>query len=416
MFTSERQAFSYSHRDIDMAVENHILAKDFPQFNGSLSVWPDPQDFKALAARADAPTTLKDLLSDDTPQISLHITSFANATFVAILWPHTLMDMMSQQAFLQAWSLVLEGRETEVPPVLGAHEDALFAASEGKPGEYILKSKQLKGSSMIKFAARFAWDMLCGPTPKTRTICLPERIMASLRLQAQMDITGSVSGEKEPIRGEKELSVSGEKHPFISDGDVLTAWAIRAVATSLPRPRPMTAMHAMNARFRLPSLSRTPGVYIQNMIVPACTFLSAEAALEPLGMIALSNRQHLAEEATEAQVLASLREQYQSKDPSKLFYSDADALLMPFSNWTRADILRTVDFSAAVLRAGDTRQSRRNPPGTPIFHHASLTKQRRTTRLGVVILGKDHEENYWLTMTLPPRAWKKIKHSLQGLY
>ena len=287
--------------------------------------------------------------------------------------------------------------------MLGAHEDALLAAtnvSVEKLDEYILKSKQLKGMPLIKFAARFVWDMLCGPTPETRTICLPEKTMAILRLQAQMDITASSDGEKQP---------------FISDGDVLTAWTIRAVATSLPRPRPMTALHAMNARFRLPSLSRAPGVYLQNMVVPACTYLSAEVAAGPLGAIALSNRQHLAEEATEAQVLASLREQYHTKDPSKLLYSDPDALVMPFTNWTKADLLGTVNFRAAVTCTGDGQQSRCNPPGTPIFHHASTTKQSRTTRLMVVILGKDHEGNYWLTMTMSPLAWQTINDSLQRL-
>jgi hypothetical protein len=40
------------------------------------------------------------------------------------------MDVMGQQALLRAWSLVLAGRESEVPPMLGAREDAVCVAAD----------------------------------------------------------------------------------------------------------------------------------------------------------------------------------------------------------------------------------------------------------------------------------------------
>ncbi|KAH6616243.1 hypothetical protein C7974DRAFT_41313 [Boeremia exigua] len=402
-FTPDRPAFSYSHEHVDMAMEDYERTKNFPRSNGGVSIWPSPYTFIDLAARDGSPKTPMDLLAGDTPQVSLHVISFTNATIVSILWPHTLMDIMGQKAFLDAWSMVLEGRESEVPLVLGVQKDVLQVALDapvGGPDNYALKSKQIKGSSLIRFITRFAWDMLRGPTPETQTICLPEKTIATMRLQAKMDIT---------------TSTSGEKPPFMSDGDILTAWAMRAVSDSMPRPRPMTALHAMNARFRLPSLKNASGVYIQNMILPAYTYLSVEDTSRPLGAIASSNRQQLAFQATETQVLASMHEQFQSKDPSKLLFCDDDALLMPFTDWSKANLLRTINFRAAVIRAGDKRQTRRNPPGTPTFHHVATMKQIRTTRLMVVIMGKDHEGSYWLTMTLPPAAWKKVRESVVDL-
>lgn len=239
--------------------------------------------------------------------------------------------------------------------------------------------------------------MARGPSPETQTVCLPGELVATMRFKAQLDIAATADGEKPA---------------FISDGDVLTAWAMRAISTSLPRPRPMTALHVMNARFRIPSLGEAPGIYLQNMILPANTFISAEEAVRPLGAIALSNRQHLIKQATEAQVLACLREQLQADEPSKLFYSDAASLPVPFTNWTKANLLQAADFRAAVIQAGNRTDSRRNASGIPIFHHVSAMKQSRTTKLMVVILGKDHENNYWVTLTLPPDAWKKIGESL----
>ncbi|KAJ8112220.1 hypothetical protein OPT61_g5360 [Boeremia exigua] len=400
MFTPDRPAFAYSHEHFDMNMEEHESTKDFPVSNGEVSIWPSPHSFVHLAARPDEPKTPKDLMSGDTPQISLRITSFNNATLVAILWPHTLMDILGQTAFLHAWSLVLNGRESEVPPVLGVHDDPLLEAigtSSERSEEYMLKDKQIKGSSLIKFVSRFAWDMLRGPPPETQTVCIPEKTMAAMRLKAQSDIVASVNKENQS---------------FVSDGDILTAWALRAVSTSLPQPRPVTAMHAMNARFRIPAIDKASGVFVQNMLLYGYSPLSAEEAMGSLGTIALKNRQHIADQATKQQVLASLREQFRSKDASKLLYCDADALLMPFTNWSKANLLRTADFSAAVIRAGDTRQTRQNPPGSPTFQHTSTMKQNRTTKLVVAIMGKDYEGNYWLTMTLSPAAWKKARESL----
>jgi hypothetical protein len=62
---------------------------------------------------------------------------------------------------------------------------------------------------------------------------------------------------------------------------------------------------------------------------------------------------------------------------------------MLFTDWTKANFFKMADFSPAVLQAGDTQQTRCNPPDTPIFHHASSRRPNPTARLMVVILGKD---------------------------
>jgi hypothetical protein len=89
---------------------------------------------------------------------------------------------------------------------------------------------------------------------------------------------------------------------------VLTAWATRAVASSLSQARPVTVLHALNVRFRLSLLFQSSDVYVQNMAVTAFTFLSPEVARGSLGPFTLENRHHLMEQPTEAQVLAFLRE------------------------------------------------------------------------------------------------------------
>ncbi|KAH6841263.1 hypothetical protein B0T12DRAFT_398622 [Alternaria alternata] len=420
-FTPLRPAFTYTHTTIESSIQQHELAKKLPiKPTGTISTCPGPTDFNDLATSPSAPMTIEDLLAGDTPQISVHITSFNDATLVGLSWPHTLMDVMGQAAFLSAWSSVLAGRATEVPPVLGAQEDVLLAltddATSAPQEEYVLKSKQLKGLAFVKFGARFAWDMLTGAKPLTQTIHIPKSVVATLRARAEADLTTfHIGATTTAEQGENKM-------PFISDGDILTAFTLHCIASSLPAPRPLTALHAMNARFRLPSLINAKGVHVSNMLVPGFTFLDPAMSTGPLGPMALHNRQKLLEQATEAQVLASLREQRVSGDPSTLLYSDADALLVPFTDWTKAKFFTSaIDFSPAVVRAGGGggggggTEGRCNPPGTPVFHHASSRRPNPTARLLVHILGRDHGGGYWLTLTMSPAAWDKVEEELKEL-
>ena len=397
-----------------MNIEDHPLAKNLPKATETASIQLGPQHFRAFAAREDAPATLEDFVHGDTPQLSLHITSFNNATLVALSWPHTLMDVMGQQALLRGWSLVLAGREEEVPPVLGTREDAVCAAVNAaeKQEEFKLGEKQLVGWGLLRFGLHFVWDLLWNQVVETRTIFLPKEAMAKLRSQAQEDLASASQD-------------GGEELPFVSEGDVLTAWTTRAVVSSLPQPRPVTVLHALNARFRIPALAQAPGVYLQNMVVAACTFLSPEMAMGPLGAIALENRRHVMEQSTESQVLAFLRKlqnganKSENHDPALVLCGDPNAVLMPVTNWTRAEFFKTADFSPAVLSAvsgANTQQpSRSNSPGTMVYQHAQSMRQGAATRNVVVVLGRDHGDNYWLTGILLPRAWAKLEEEVMKL-
>lgn len=411
-FTAARPAVSYSHQALAVAIENHPLASKLPKATDGPSIQASPKEgFRSLAVPDGAPETLDDFLGQDVPQLSLHITSFDNATLVGLSWPHTLMDVMGQQALLHAWSLVLAGREEEVPPVLGAREDAVCAAADSPVGDeeekepFRLGRERLTGFAMLQFGLRFAWDLLWDPVVETRTIFLPQRALAELQRLAQ--------------DGLNNTQYSSEK-PFISEGDVLTAWAVRAVASSLPQPRPVTVLHAVNARFRLPSLIKQAGsgVYMQNMAVAACAFFPHQVATGPLGPIALENRRHLAEQSTTGQILACLRELRSlpktESDPS-MVCGEPDAVLVPVTNWTRADIFKSVDFAPAVVRPGDAAPERTNPSGTIISHYAGSMRQGPQVRNVFVLQGKDHRGNCWITGILPPRTWVKIEKDLKRL-
>lgn len=212
-FTVTRPAISYTHQGLSVNIEDHPLAKMLPKVTHGPSIQTGPEAFRAFAAREDAPAGLDDFIYSDIPQLSLHITSFNDATLVALLWPHTLMDVMGQLALLQGWSLVLAGRDSEVQPMLGAREDAVGAVADAPVGkndeeEFKLGMLQLKGWSMLKFGLLFGWDMLWNRVVETKTVFLPKSVMNELRRQAQADLV---------------VCDSGEGDIFVSDGDILTA-------------------------------------------------------------------------------------------------------------------------------------------------------------------------------------------------
>ncbi|KFY05847.1 hypothetical protein V492_08268 [Pseudogymnoascus sp. VKM F-4246] len=300
------------------------------------------------------------------------------------------MDAMGQQALLQAWSLVLAGKDSEVPAFLGAREDALDLPATEEP----YRLKRLQGWGMFAFGLRFVGGLLWNRVVETRTIFLPKAAVAKLHKQAQDDISGE----------------------FVSEGDVLTAWTTRAVASSAPA-RPVTVLHPLNLRFRLPSLINAPGVFIQNMAVSAFAFFTPELLRGPLGPIALENRRQLMEQATEPQLLALLHEMRQNYTPgsdTNILCGESNALLMPLTNWTRADVFRAADFSAAVVKVGEG-ETRINPPGTMVYQHANSMRSSPTMRNVFVIHGKDHGDNYWLTGLQLPATWAKIEEEVKKL-
>jgi hypothetical protein len=166
-------------------------------------------------------------------------------------------------------------------------------------------------------------------------------------------------------------------------------------------------------------LYRGEQLKVDSSIGQPSSVLSSHAAVGPLGPIALENRRHIMEQSTEPQVLAYLREVQKGaafgSDPASMLYCDSDALLMPFTNWTWADFFNVADFSHAVVGAGENAGSRSNPPGTIVFHHAQSMRTSPTARNVIVILGKDHAENYWITGTLLPPAWAKIEEELSRM-
>jgi len=53
------------------------------------------------------------------------IVTFADATLLSLTVPHVFTDALGMRNIFSAWALVLSGRASEVPPVVGFEDDVL---------------------------------------------------------------------------------------------------------------------------------------------------------------------------------------------------------------------------------------------------------------------------------------------------
>ncbi|KAJ5983597.1 hypothetical protein N7481_005696 [Penicillium waksmanii] len=396
----------FTHQTFDVEIQNHPVACQFPTPTAGPSIQPISEDFKPFVTRQSF-TTFQQLVQEKLPLISLHISSFRDATLVSLVWPHVLMDAFGGQALLAAWSSVLATREEDIPTISGARNDPLREAVSSNPEkweELKLEKRRLKGMDLFKFLSRYLWNNIRDAPRERRVIYLPKIFLDRMKNLAQKQI--------------HETHSCRDSGVFFSSGDALVAWVTRAMALSESTPRPITILSLLNSRFRLPEFINSAGVFLQNLTLGTYTFLSSQEARGPIGPIALSHRQHFNEQSTEKQVRAFMRTGYQDIDAGKtpgVLFGEANALPIILNNMVKADLIKTVDFRAAVVRQGDTSKNRANPLGTMLmYYYENVGEPYKGFNL-FTMLGQDYAGNHWLMGTLLPRAWDKIMEELGNL-
>ncbi|KAH8664672.1 hypothetical protein BX600DRAFT_464840 [Xylariales sp. PMI_506] len=396
-FTAQHPAVTFTHQSFDVAIEEHNLGRQLPRATSAPSVQPNIQHFGLFLGRPGNPICLKDYLESDDASISLHVTSFEDATLVGVCWPHPLMDGLGFATLILAWCKVLAGNKKDVPPLLGAREDIVLQIQKEEPPPtepFLLEGSLLSGLSLVLVGLRILWQILWRPKVGTRLLCIPGSYVTQLRERALADLdTGT----------------------FLSDGDLLSAWLARLIALShsRERPGPVAMLNLCDFRDRMPSVIPTgvPAAYVQNMVLFLLTILTSSdlrgRGCESLGSAASKVRKTVEEQTTEAQMKASLRmtvEQLAATGRPPVF-GRSDAMVVVVSNWNKAKLAEIVDFSPALAvgmvgsRGAESEQQRPGVPrGKMVYHMSAVIRQEATTRNAVFILGKDLLGNYWASL------------------
>lgn len=407
-FTAEMPALTFSQLQFpDVRLDDHPSAKHIPKPSGEAytqQVYTDEHTLREFTARADFPKNFQEMSEARLPQVSLHVTSFADATIVSLTWPHTLMDAVGQQDLLKAWSLSLAGRLQDVPEVLGTKEDVLTAlhTPDAQPEPLAIDSQKLGSFGMFSFftrlALRYLKMMVTGNKRHTRMVFMPKAAVDKLKQRAAKDVP------------------PGE---FVSTGDVLTSWMLHNLMKSLAKPKPLSTLFLVNGRYRLPWLSSEKGIYLQNLVSIAHICFPSQLAGESSGSVAREFRRQLQLYGAEAEIQELMRQthKYTEKNgrPPLSIYGESDGMPVFFNNLAKPASLEAADFGPAVVRQGEDSATRSNPVGTAVLY-----LHRPLHRIPILfdsfyILGKDHAGNYWLMGIALQQTWDRFDDEIRSL-
>jgi hypothetical protein len=399
-FTQQRPAVRYTHNTFDLDIGEHSLGSQLPVATAQPSLQHSSSHFAEFCWEPGAPGHLVDYLNSDEPPVALRITSFRDATLVAVSWSHVMMDALGLRDLLSAWCQVLARHEDEVPPVLGARDDVARQIWENESPikePYMWESKMLTGLSFLWFALRFVWQLLWQRKVGARTLFLPAHFVTQLRQEAEAE---------------------AQNNSFVSDGDILSAWIARLMVSVNGWSGPVTVLNVVDLRSRVPSVFKRTGIYLQNLTMPSLAFLDTSKVLaSPLGAVAAEIRQSLSAQTTEPQVRAIYRLAipHVKRNGRAPPFGDRNSNLVPISNWSKAKFIETVDFGPAVIRTGREEPERRSPPGTMVYQITSQVKQSAMIRNTAVIIGKDYSGNYWINLYIAEALFDPVKKYVDGL-
>lgn len=359
----------------------------------------EAKEFISLTRRPDGPSKLDDYLFTDEPQLAVHIVSFRDVTLVSILWPHVCGDASAAKAIFDAWSLVLQGRDDEVPPLYGFDSDPLAQLGLHPKEKYSLVEKRLSVWQIIVFGVRYAFEMLWWGD-EGRVLCVPASFITTLRESSLHELASESHGLEKP---------------FLSESDVLCAWLARLAISHQLEDSNRTVLLSNALDFR-PLLANDilpgNGVLLGNAVTVVHAFTTIKDISEkPLSNTASAIRHGIQNLATRGQVEAHQAILRESIDKTKipLLFGDAKMHVLPFTNWTKAKYFET-DFSAGVVEDGKPLGERANGRGIPSYAQ-NCGLGRGLSKF--VIMGKDAQGNFWVTGFLRKTAWEDISKKLE---
>lgn len=180
-FCPKQPAITYTHDCLrQMKISHHPVAKQLPTRTPGPSKQPLPNNaaFRRLQVRKGFPTSVDALIEASLPPISLYVHSFQDATVVSLAWPHMLVDGVGNASLMRSWSLVMAGREEQVPVVTGARHDVLadLPPADSDQDKFLVAKGLLRGVGLVGLFCQLLWEKLTDPGKAFRAIYLPRAL------------------------------------------------------------------------------------------------------------------------------------------------------------------------------------------------------------------------------------------------
>jgi hypothetical protein len=294
---------------------------------------------------------------------------------------------MGRHTLLRAWQAVLEGRESDVPPFAGYDVNVLAKLGEAASESSVLAPKQLSAAGMMRFIFNFVWEKYWYPLEEGRIINLPPAYFSALKKQALADLAS--------LDPSLVTYKTGTKEPFLTDGDILTAWTFRLLARSntdiatSPASRTVGVMNVLGMRDILrntsPPLLDKNAAYIHNCVTTAWSHFSVREFLSlPLGHVAARIRADLVLQSSREQLEASQKLAATTSFP---LFGSGNMVMFTMTNWVKAGLFQT-DFSGAKVGGKGS--------GKPIYIHPYAHTRKFMTRRCANVCGRDATGGYWV--------------------
>lgn len=266
--------------------------------------------------------------------------SFDNATVVALNYNHVLMDGGSSNAFMKAWTNVVNGRQAHVALISGAWSDPLDLIrddiKQNGADDFVLKDRVIDMGDFLPDDKDTPvqdpiWDM-SSPGSRWRVICLTSRAAEMILKQARDTVPPD---------------------SFATEDDMIAGWVAKTVAGFLPASRPINLMRVYDLRRALTKagILEPETAHVQNMYQMAWTLISEAKTLAdaPLGRIAADLRSSLSEQTTISQIRASFKQRLNSRMTP--LYGDPKGMIFTANSRVKNHNCTKIDFSGAVQRA-----------------------------------------------------------------
>jgi hypothetical protein len=404
-----------------MPISKHPLGPKFPKPNGKLQCFDDLG--RVIVKSKTNPEFFADYISADIAQLGLQIVRFDDATLVTITWLHTLLDAMGRHALLRAWTAVLEGRDNDVPEFLGYDTDPLSSLGTtelSQQEDFVKEPSVVKSLGMARFIFNFLWEAFFYPDEESRLVCMPASYFSKLKAQAFIDLDSLP-----PADLTYNNDAAEGKKPFLSDGDIVTAWLMRLIASTNPTitasspTRLITIMNVFGMRDVLrttsPPLLSPTGAYIHNCATAIWSHFSLSEFLSlPLGHVAARIRKDLVTQSTRAQVEAGVRAA--KAHGGMALYGTGNMVLSVMTNWSKAKLFET-DFSAAIVDGKvDGKSESGKTRGKPRFIHVYTTRAKGFPLRGNGnCVGRDAQGNLWFGTILRKGFGEGFRKAVDGM-
>ncbi|KAL7931820.1 hypothetical protein V8C35DRAFT_103514 [Trichoderma chlorosporum] len=399
IFSPERPAVGFDHvDDSNLAVEDHPIASRIPRppIDGRPAVVGDPDDLSGLIYGPEVPTNLDDYIYTDRPQLGLRVVSLKNSTIVVLHWIHLAFDATAKRSLLEAWMLMLQDRESEIPEPLAPHEYILENCGKNPTEPHVLADYHVSKPGLVWWVLQNSYNLIVRKK-EHRMLCVPAVYLARLREKALAELAAEATSEKWEL-------------PFLSEGDVLVAWVARLAIANLPEnsQRTVAVQQAYQWRPIFGDLIPDKRPFLSNCVGFLVTLMSAKDMLQkPLSYLASQIRQSIKEQGSREQVEAYtslIRHDPANRAPP--FFGSPSMQLFMFSNWQKANMYGT-DLSAATVTP-------RSTPLTPSYVQSVQGPYNFSD--GIIIVGKDAVGNYWLSGYRGQGIWglmeKKMKEEI----